>query len=58
MESELAVVGVVVPSSVVFVTNMKFYEEKLRGSEKLLFSINVSLNSKVIVTQILVLQDN
>ena len=58
MESELAVVGVVVPSSVVFVTNMKFYEEKLRWSEKLLFSINVSLNRKVIVTQILVLQGN
>ena len=58
MESELVVLGVVVPSSVVVATNKKFYEEKLRWCEKLLFSINVSLNSKVIVTQILVLKGN
>ena len=58
MESELVVLRVVVPSSVVVVTNKKFYEEKLRQSEKILFSINVSLNSKVVVTRILLLQGN
>ena len=56
MESELVVLRVVVPSSVVVVTNKKFYEEKLRQSEKILFSINVSQNSKVVVTRILLLQ--
>ena len=30
MESELVVLGVAVPSSVVVATNKKFYEEKLR----------------------------
>ena len=58
MESELVVLRVVVPSSVVVVTNKKFYEEKLRQSEKILFSINVSQNSKVVVTRILLLQGN
>ena len=58
MESELVVLRVVVPSSVVVVTNKKFYEEKLRQSEKILFSINVSLNSKIVVTRILLLQGN
>ena len=56
MESELVVLRVVVPCSVVVVTNKKFYEEKLRQSEKILFSINVSQNSKVVVTRILLLQ--